>query len=229
MAESRASSRPLTVAHRAGNELSLLSEAFAVGVDYAEADVWLYHGRLEVRHDKTAGPLPILWDRWSLKPGWTRRLLLSDVLAAAGGQGDLFLDLKGEAQGLTDAVAEAVERAGAAESVAFSSPNWSYLDQLSTLVPQAPRFYTVGKPQALAALRPRLERGEISAVSINSRFLTEETVSELREGGARTIVTWAVETPEAARRVLAWGVGVTSKSLSLLAAIRSGELGSSRA
>ena len=226
MPESPAPTRPLTIAHRAANRLSTLEEAFAAGVDYAEADVWFYRGRLEVRHDKTAGPLPILWERWSLKPGWARRLLLGDLLAAARGR--LFLDLKGDAKELPEAVAEAVERAAAAGSVAFSTPTWAHLDWLAELLPQAPRFYTIGTVGQLTALRPRLERGEIAAVSIDSRILTGEIVSELKAMGVRTIVTWAVETPEAARQVLAWGVdGVTSKSLTLLAAIRSGEIGSS--
>ena len=62
--------QPLIVAHRAGNHLDKLAEAFALGVDYAETDVWLHRGRLEVRHEKTLGPLPLLYDRGRLFPGW---------------------------------------------------------------------------------------------------------------------------------------------------------------
>ncbi len=50
---------PLLIAHRAGNDLNELAKAFAIGVDYAEADVWLYKNRLEVRHDKTTGLIPL--------------------------------------------------------------------------------------------------------------------------------------------------------------------------
>ena len=226
MPESSPSRPPLTIAHRAGNRLSLLAEAFAAGVDYAEADVWLHRGRLEVRHDKTAGPLPILWERWSLKPGWAPRLSLADLLAAAAGRGRLLLDLKGRAGDLAGAAAEAIERAGAAESVAFSGATWSHLDRLGELLPEAPRFYTAGSLRRLAEMRPRLERGEIAAVSIDSRILTEQIVAELRGAAVGAIITWAVETPAAARRVLAWGVsGVTSDSLTLLASIRDGQLG----
>lgn len=211
------------VAHRAGNDLELLAEAFAAGVDYAEADVWRYRGRLEVRHDKTAGPLPFLWERWTLKPGWTRRLLLPELLAAAG-QGRLFLDLKGNDSDLPDAVAEAIERAGARDTVAFSTGEWSFLDRLAMLLPEAPRFYTLGRLDRLADLRPRLERREVPCASVDSRFLTQEIVSELRAGGVGPIVSWAVESPEDARRVLGYGAGVTSKNLALLAAIREGKL-----
>jgi glycerophosphoryl diester phosphodiesterase len=219
-----APARPLTIAHRAANRLSTLAQAFAVGVDYAEADVWLYRGRLEVRHEKTAGLLPVLWDRWLLKPIWAPRLIFDDLLAAAAGRGKLFLDLKGRAEDLAEAVAGAVERAGAVDTVAFSG-GWAHLDRLSKLLPQVPRFYTVGSRRRLTALRPRLERGELAAVSIDSRILTVKIVSELRGTGVVAIITWAVETPAAARRLLAWGVsGVSSDSLTLLAAIRNGQL-----
>ena len=217
--------RPLAVAHRAGNDLSQLAAAFAAGVDYAEADVWLHHGRLEVRHEKTAGPIPILWERWTLQAGWKPRLLLDQLLAAAAGQGRLFLDLKGTANGLAEGVAKAVQEADVVESVAFSTPTWAHLDRLRTLIPQAPRFYTVGRAGQLGPLRRRLERGEIEAVSIDSRLVTQVLIAELGAGGVGTIVTWRVETAEAARRVLACGVsGVTSNSLALLASVRGGEL-----
>ena len=219
---------PLTIAHRAGNRLDRLGEALAAGVDYAEADLWLYRGRLEVRHEKTAGPLPILWDRWLLKPGWTPRLSLEELLAAIGDGGRLLLDLKGRDEGLAEALAKALERAGAVDSVAFTSPTWSYLDRLSELLPEVTRFYTIGSLQRLAALRPRLDRREIARVAIDSRMLTAEIVAELGGAGVETITTWAVETPEKAREVLAWGVrGITSDSLPLLVALREGRISAS--
>lgn len=218
-------SRPITIAHRAGNHLDTLREALDAGVDYVEADVWSYRGRLEVRHEKTAGPLPILWDRWSLKPLWTPRPSLEEVLAATGGRGRLLLDLKGGAKDLAQDVARAVTQAGAAGSIAASG-QWPHLDRLGKLLPLAPRFYAVGSRRRLRALRPRLEKREIAGVSIDSRILTAEMVRELKEAGVATVVTWAVETPEAVRQLLAWGVdGVSSDSLDLLVAIRDGRIG----
>ena len=221
-----ASEQPLIVAHRAGNHLDKLAEAFALGVDYAETDVWLYRGRLEVRHEKTLGPLPFLHDHGRLFPGWKPRLLLPDVLQAAVGQGELFLDLKGAEPGLPDAVASAIEQAGAEDIVAFSSPRWAFLDRLAALLPKATRFYTISNPGRLAELRPRLNRGEIEAVSIHSGMLSAEIVQKLKQSGVRTMTTWAVKTEADARRVLGYGAnGVTSDNLALLAAIRKGELG----
>ena len=61
---------PFVVAHRAGNDLARLRAAEALRVPLIEADVHLFAGRLEVRHLKTLGPFPILWDRWELAPPW---------------------------------------------------------------------------------------------------------------------------------------------------------------
>jgi hypothetical protein len=64
-------------------------------VPFVEADLHLYAGRLEIRHLKTLGPLPILWDRWSLAPPWAPRLLLDRLLGAMAPGTHLMLDLKG--------------------------------------------------------------------------------------------------------------------------------------
>ena len=71
------------IAHRAGNDPAHARSAWEAGADLIEADVWLYRGRLEVRHTKTMRGLPLLWDRWSLAPGWGPRLLLGDRYRAS--------------------------------------------------------------------------------------------------------------------------------------------------
>ena len=72
----------LGIAHRAGNSLAGLHQANELGVDVIECDVHGYRGRLEVRHLKTAGPLPFLWDRWELASASAPRLGLAELLAA---------------------------------------------------------------------------------------------------------------------------------------------------
>ena len=47
---------------------------------WSEADVHLFRGRLEVRHAKTLGPLPILWEKWYLLDRDAPRPLLGDLL-----------------------------------------------------------------------------------------------------------------------------------------------------
>src|ERR1043165_2169704 len=96
---------PFVVAHRAGNDLELLRRAEAVRPGLIEADVHLFRGRLEVRHLKTLGPLPILWDRWYLASPRTPRLQLGELLAGAGPETALMLDLKGRDARLAELVA----------------------------------------------------------------------------------------------------------------------------
>jgi glycerophosphoryl diester phosphodiesterase len=79
-------SSPFIVAHRAGNDLELLRRAERVRPRLIEADVHLYRGRLEVRHLKTLGPLPVLWDRWYLAPAGGPRRALAAELAGAGAE-----------------------------------------------------------------------------------------------------------------------------------------------
>ncbi len=210
----------ILIAHRAGNDLDLLPDAFAAGVDYAEADVWLYRDRLEVRHDKTAGPVPFLWERWSLRPGWTKRLVLSEVIRAAHGSGKLYLDLKGIEKRLPAMVASELKIIGL-KDVAFSSPNWWYLDRLKPEFPDAVLFYTLSNHEWLEKFRPRLQAREIAAVAINSTIVTKDIVDELRAAGVQDITTWGIEDMQAAQDVLASGVnGITSQNLDLLSELR---------
>ncbi len=86
---------PFVVAHRAGNRLDRLREAERQDVALVEADVRLFHGRAEVRHLNTVGPLPIYWDRWTLASPFRRSLVLSELLRATDTGTELMLDLKG--------------------------------------------------------------------------------------------------------------------------------------
>jgi glycerophosphoryl diester phosphodiesterase len=211
----------ITIAHRAANDPDRLRDATAVRVDYAEADVWLYRGRLEVRHEKTLGPLPFQWDRWYIRRRPGNPLRLDDVLAAVTDT-RLLLDLKGSALDLAERVAALLERASASHRVAFTGM-WGHLDRMEGLLPDAPRFYTVGGRWQLRLLRRRLQRGPVRCASIDSRILTKEVVDGLRTSGVETIITWSVETEAAARQLLDWGVdGVTSDNLALLATVKEG-------
>jgi len=214
----------ILIAHRAGNDVETMKRAFAIGVDFAEADLWLFRGRLECRHDKTAGPLPLLWERWSLKPGWWRhRLELSEVVREASGRGRLYLDLKGKDPRLPVAVLSELLRVGV-DDVAFSTPNWRYLDEIEAEFPNAILFYTISNAAMLERAQPRLERGDFKALAIHGDVVSKETVAGLREKGVQDITTWGVETEEQAREVFECGVnGLTSQNLALLENLRKEE------
>ncbi|HWK28950.1 MAG TPA: hypothetical protein VNS09_20480 [Solirubrobacter sp.] len=198
---------PFIVAHRAGNDLACLRRAGRAR--FVEADVHLRRGRLEVRHLKALGPF--LWDRWYLAPRHTPRLLLAELLAEAGGDVRLMLDLKGVRRRVARAVR--AELSGHRASVVVCSRSWRLLDAFA----EEQRIYSVGSRRQLRALRRRFAGRRLAGVSIHRRLLDERTVRDLQER-ASLIVSWPVETAEEALALGRWGVdGVTTTRFAALA------------
>jgi len=213
----RPEGRPVTIAHRAGNDLSRLERASAIGADLAELDVWLHRGRVEVRHAKTVGPLPLLRDRWRLHPGWAPRLVLDAVIEAAGRDVPLMVDLKPETLALSEAVDAAFERSIPGATYAVTTREWWLLEPFEgreqvCLIPSA------AWPHELAELMPSL--GErFHALSMHITLVEPALMTELAGRGVATYV-WPVNTPGNLARVLGAGAaGVNSDNLDLLAEI----------
>lgn len=209
---------PLAIAHRVGNHPERIAEARSAGVDLIEADVWLHRGRLEVRHLKTMGPIPLLWDRWCLAPAWAPRLLLDELLALwEPGPAGLMLDLKGNHPQLPVALRDILDRHFAGLPVAISARRWDMLEafrgrSLTRLLPSA------GNENQLRELLGKLNDHHF-AVPIHRKLVTPESVAAIKEHGAR-VLTWPINTPEALEQVLAAGVdGIISDNLDLLRSI----------
>jgi len=210
--------RPLAIAHRAGNDIAFAQRAFALGCDMVETDVWKYRKRLELRHLKTMGPIPLLWDRWTLRPGWTDRLVLRDMLAATPLDKLLFLDLKGKNRHLAHAIVEDIQTHQPDRQIVLCGRTWPQLDEIVG-EPHVTVFYSVGSDEELATVWSRLEKMEFPAVSIHSRYLNDELMRRFKDLGT-TVVTWAVNEYEHALSLWEIGVdGFTSDNLDMLAHI----------
>jgi glycerophosphoryl diester phosphodiesterase len=211
---------PFVVAHRAGNELARLRRAEALGVALVEADVHLHAGRLEVRHLKTLGPLPILWDRWTVVSARTPRLPLEALLAAAAPGTELMLDVKGHDRRLCSRLAAALpgQRAGAGPwRLTVCSQAWELLEPLAERLPDARIVHSIGSRRQLTALRRRFAGRRLKGVSIHRKLLDRSVVADLR-ARADIVMTWPVETPAEARALAAWGVdGVITQSFESIA------------
>ncbi len=213
--ERHAAARPITIAHRAGNELGLLRLAEEAGIDLIEADVWFHRGRLEVRHLKTLGPVPVLWDRWRLAPAWAPRLQLADLLAALREETRLLVDLKGRDRRFPEALVAAIGRQQAHRWHAVSSQSWSLLDALGR-TPGLCAVYSIGNRRQLRRIWSRLDRMEHPAVSIHQRLLDPATVRAFKERST-SIITWPVNDKRRKDELVAWGVdGIISDNLALL-------------
>jgi glycerophosphoryl diester phosphodiesterase len=209
---------PLAVAHRAGNSLAGLHQANLLGVDVVECDVHEYRGRLEVRHLKTAGPLPFLWDRWELASASAPRLGLDELLDAGRHDVTFMLDLKGRRASAARSVAELIHGGGHRRDVLVCGRHWPSVDAVSVLPYVRPVLSARTKGELARLLRLlESESGALPAgLSVHQDMLDAETVSRLRNR-VDLLMTWPVKDVPTLDRMIAIGVsGIISDSTEVL-------------
>lgn len=198
-------SRGFLVAHRAGNDLTLLREATRLGARLIECDLRLYRGRVEVRHLKTLGPIPILWDTWHLANPFRKRMQLHELLDAVGPLGaELMLDLKGRDPRLSRAVIAALDARRDHLPVTVCARRWQLLDPFEGRS-DVRTVCSVGSKRGLRRLLARRREQRLGGVSIHARLLDEQVVRELSEA-CELVMTWPVNCTTRARTLLGWGV-----------------------
>lgn len=189
------------VAHRAGNSLVRLHDAERLGVALVEADIRLWRGRLEVRHLKTVGPLPILWDKWRLANPFAPRLQLRDLLIQARCETQLLLDLKGRNRRLAELVRDALP---SGRPVTVCARNRVLLEPFADL-DHVRLFQSVGSRRQLRTLLRAADGVVLDGVSIHERLLDERVVEALRGLGA-VVISWPVNSLERAGELAQLGI-----------------------
>jgi glycerophosphoryl diester phosphodiesterase len=210
----------LAIAHRAGNSLARMHAANELGVDVIECDVHTYRGRLEVRHLRTAGPLPFLWDKGELVSAWAPRLGLQELLEADE-HGTLFmLDVKGPWTWAGRNVARMLHEGGHHRPVLACGRWWPSIDAMSHL-PFVLPVLSAGNRLEVARLRRRLRRGpKVHGVSVRRELLDADLVAELHEH-VEVVMTWPVNDLYTLDDLLEMGVtGVISDEDHVLAAVK---------
>lgn len=212
--------RPLLhVAHRAGNALELLSSSLTDGADLVEADVHLYRGRLEIRHTKTMGPLPWLWDRWYVVSARLPRLSLAELAAALPAERRLMLDLKGWQPWLGTRVAAAMAAAAPGVPYVACSRHWRMLDAFDAL-DHVDVVHSVRSRAELVRLPRRLARHRSWGVAVHRELLPRIDVPALLTT-VDVLLTWPVNTRDELAQVVAHGVtGVITDDLDRAAITR---------
>jgi glycerophosphoryl diester phosphodiesterase len=195
---------PFFVAHRAGNDLALLRAAEELELDLVEADVRLFRGRLEVRHLKTLGPIPVLWDRWQLANPFAPRLQLDELLEATGPGTELMLDLKGRSPRLASDVLAALRPTLGSRRVTVCARAWALLEPFEALS-RIRTIHSVGNARQLQALLRLGRRRRLQGISIHERLLNPATVAELRSI-ADLVMTWPANAAARTRELVAMGV-----------------------
>ena len=189
------------VAHRAGNSLARLQDAERLGVALVEADIRLWRGRLEVRHLKTVGPLPILWDKWRLANPFAPQLQLRDLLIQARCDTQLLLDLKGRTRRLAELVRDALP---GGRPVTVCARNRVLLEPFAGLE-HVRLFQSVGSRRQLRTLLRTADGVALDGVSIHERLLDERVVEALRGLGA-VVMSWPVNSLERAGELARLGI-----------------------
>ena len=206
---------PLRIAHRGGNTLKRLIEAERAGVDIVELDVWLHRERLDVRHAKSVGFLPLLRDGWAPRPGRAGRLQLSDVLDSAQPGTRLLLDLKGGDPGLPGSTMNIMAQQRPGEPYLVSSREWELLAPFRAL-PHVLAVYSCASARVLAQAVTIARRDGLPAVGAHRRNLTPKRVADLREH-VPELFAWGVDDRHRARELIEWGVtGVISDNYEML-------------
>ena len=185
-----------------------------------EADVHRYRGRLEVRHLKTMGALPWLWDRWELVPASTPRFLLPELLLAAEHGVTFMLDLKGLDPRAGTALAAALHEHAPDRPVLVCSRYWRGLRAFDGL-PWVRTVASVRNRGELALLLRTLRGGgsRHHGASVHRSLLTPAATTALHEH-LELVLTWPVDDLAALDAVAplagSGAVGVISRSEEVL-------------
>lgn len=194
----------LAIAHRAGNSLAGLRVANELGVDVIECDIHHHRGRLEVRHLKTAGPLPFLWDRWELVRAPSQRLGLHELLEADRYGTTLMLDLKGRSPEVGCAVARLLHQGP--RPILVCGRNWRAVEAVAKQDFVRP-VLSARRPRELTDLWRILSLRRFHGVSVHRSLLDADVVSRLRDQVA-VVMTWPVNDVPAMNHLV--GIGVNA-------------------
>jgi glycerophosphoryl diester phosphodiesterase len=207
--------RPLAIAHRSGNSIATAREAAASGFDMIETDVWPFWGKLQVRHAKSIGPIPIYWEKWYIESFFGHQLELHELVQGLPPNTPLFLDLKGTQSKLGQNVVRAVEKIQQDRQIILCGRAWSQLDPVETLR-NVHVFYSVGDENQLEQVWDRIAAQQNPAVSINHGLLNEETMARFNQHNT-TVIAWTVNDPGTAHALFDLGVdGFTSDNQEML-------------
>jgi glycerophosphoryl diester phosphodiesterase len=204
----------LAIAHRSGNTVEGLRAALDAGVDLVEADVHAYRGRLEVRHLRSMGGLPLLWDREGVvRRGPHHRIVLADLIQALGDDHRLMIDLKGLHPRLAGSVARLLREAAPDRGLTVCTKSWWMLDAFDVPVRQV---LSAATRRGVERLRGRLADGPVHGVSVRLSLLTPALVDELHRG-TDLVMAWTVDDEAALARAREVGAdAVIGKDLDLL-------------
>jgi glycerophosphoryl diester phosphodiesterase len=209
----------LRVAHSAANYRQSLRLALDAGVDLIEADVWPRWNRVVARHERGVIALPLIFDKWYVRPE-IRPITLPEIVETVGDRAGLYLDLKSDNDRYLRHIVEITRGNGVSSRTAITSPHWHALQYIEGLAPEVSSYYTVIYRRHLEPFWAHLdEHPEVNGAAMRHGLLSSDLLGALHARGLR-VLAWTVDSPARAVELLRWGVdGIISNRLDLLEAI----------
>lgn len=187
------------IAHRAGNDVGSLHRAARV-TDTIEADVHLFRGRLEVRHEKVLWPSAVCWEPWQIVRRAEAPPRLDTIMRAVPPGTSMWLDLKGPSPRL--ARLARTEILGL-DTVTVSSRWWFTLRAFRRRGGVRTMRSIGNRAQLAVALRLR-RWSPSDGVVIHERLLTPTVATRLRRA-TEHLCAWAVDDPRRADELVDMG------------------------
>jgi glycerophosphoryl diester phosphodiesterase len=197
---------PAIIAHAAGNGIEAARNAIADGADCVEVDLWYRNSIFEARHERRAGPIPLLYERWYLRRAPATPFTLADLVQQLDGDAAIFLDFKTSQHRSVGEVAAILQEAPAGTRIAASSQWWGILRHLHDRLPEVPLLYSVDVLAKLDLFRSVARHDTRPAgVSCRESLLTPAIIGELQDRGLR-VTAWTVDDLSRAEKLASWGV-----------------------
>ena len=214
--------RPLTIAHNGADDFEMLSDAMNAQVDYIEADVRQFLGRLVVSHSENS--LALAWNESRRFLGFSGTIPYFGELVQElkPNSQKLFLEIKEDSLGLANMVLNEVHRNGLENRVSFFANNCQTLDRIYKQTERGNNlFYTVGNYEEMELFLDQQVEKRREGVSLNVDLAQAENITRIHRTGAR-VLTAVVKDARQALEILPSGIyGIISDNLDLLSVWRS--------
>jgi glycerophosphoryl diester phosphodiesterase len=152
-----------------------------------------------MRHLKTMGPLPFLWDTWELRSARAPRLGLDELLTAADEGVTFMLDLKGTSPAVGEAVVATLHEHAPGRPVIVCTRHWPALEPFRGVDWVRP-VRSARTRSEFTALQQNIRDDAPHGVSVHLSLLDRATVARLHEH-VELVMTWPVNSPAALARV----------------------------
>ena len=212
---------PVTIAHNGADDLEMLSDAMNAQVDYIEADVRQFFGRLVISHSEDN--LSLAWNEGRRFLGFSGTIPYFGELVQElkPNSQKLFLEIKEDSLGLANMVLNEVYRNGLESRVSFFANNWQTLDRIYKETGRKNNlFYTVGNNEEMELFLDQQMEKRREGVSLNVDLAQAENIARFRKTGARVLAA-VVKDSKQALEILPSGIyGIISDNLDLLSVWR---------